>query len=423
MNVASIQTSVQLSQPASHPSKPGKTKEFAAFLQAATKESTNLHSETANDEPISQQDIKDLLVLLSLEPGTDNKSILDWLNGSQDAALQLESFLFAKEEDIPFELFAFLQNVTSMSRDDLLSFLSAQTRQMDMEQVTSFENWANIAGLIETSLSKSEVPNQATLKLLEILKAVELAGSRLSLPANEAAALEQLQQSLGKIRVNLNHFLNQSQKQPFYDRILETFRTINKTGNEQMSEKLSLSLTEKQAVISGMNETSTKTFEGNLSFMTQIKQPIVTNSQINAKPVTFEQFTEILSKLMQKGSFSDLNGTQKLLVKLHPEHLGSLRIELIRQDGVLTAKLLTSTQAAKELIESQLHGFRNALGTSVQIDKIEVIENYTQQQERSFYNKEQQHQQSQHQQNQQKNNSQSETEQIQFHDVLFELIV
>ncbi|MET3697982.1 flagellar hook-length control protein FliK [Bacillus oleivorans] len=430
MNVASIQAPVQLSQHAVHHSEFGKIEGFATFLQAAKGQSSTIHNELRNGETISDQDVKDLLALLTLETGSDINSLSDWLNGEEDAILQLDSLMFVKEEDIPFELFAFLQNVTAMNTEDLLSFLTeytgqaGQIGQMDIKQVASFETWAQTAAQIELSISKGEAPN--VLKILEMLKMVELAGSRLSLPAKEAAALEHLQQSLGKIRENLEIFLKQSKKQPLFDRILESYQAMKNSGNELTSEKLTLNAVanEKLAANSGLNESSVKAFEGNLSFLTQIKQPIVTNSQTNTKPVSFEQFTEMLTKMIQKSSFSHLEGTQKLLVKLHPEHLGTLRIELVRQDGIITAKLLTSTQAAKELIESQLQGFRNAMGQAVQIDKIEVIENYTQPQERSFYNKEQEHkQQSGQQQNKHKNNSQSENEQIQFQDVLFELIV
>lgn len=76
------------------------------------------------------------------------------------------------------------------------------------------------------------------------------------------------------------------------------------------------------------------------------------------------------------------NGITQLQVRLHPEHLGSLSIKLTQQDGQLLAKITAQTEAAKSLIESQLHQLRHALlAQNVQVEKIEVfVQNNDQQQ-------------------------------------------
>ena len=53
---------------------------------------------------------------------------------------------------------------------------------------------------------------------------------------------------------------------------------------------------------------------------------------------------------------------QKLLIKLHPDNLGSLRIELIQKDQTMVARILTTTDAAKEALESHLHSLKDAFG-------------------------------------------------------------
>lgn|GEM_PF-7021088 len=78
----------------------------------------------------------------------------------------------------------------------------------------------------------------------------------------------------------------------------------------------------------------------------------------NGKPVPFRQFTEQFSIILSRGSFLKLGDVQRLTVKLYPEHLGSMKIELIQKGGEMVAKILTSTETAKELLESQIASLR-----------------------------------------------------------------
>lgn len=72
------------------------------------------------------------------------------------------------------------------------------------------------------------------------------------------------------------------------------------------------------------------------------------------------------------------NGLTELQLRLYPEHLGRLSIRLIHHDGVLIAKITTQTEAAKQLMESQLHQLRHALiAQNIQIEKIEITSNLT----------------------------------------------
>ena len=80
---------------------------------------------------------------------------------------------------------------------------------------------------------------------------------------------------------------------------------------------------------------------------------------------------------MSKANFTGANGVNKLLIKLNPEHLGSLRIELIQKDGMMTAKILATSAQAKDMLEKQIHGLKQAFnGQNIQIEKIEVSQAY-----------------------------------------------
>nr|WP_272885717.1 flagellar hook-length control protein FliK [Fictibacillus marinisediminis] len=112
------------------------------------------------------------------------------------------------------------------------------------------------------------------------------------------------------------------------------------------------------------------------------------------------QFVKEFQNIILSGKFAaSSNGTAKLNIRLTPEHLGTLNIELISKNGELSARILTSSVGAKEMMESQIHVLKNALhGNSIQLDRIVVLE---QPQEQKFQQQDtnsQPHQQHQHQQ-------------------------
>ncbi|MBL5778006.1 flagellar hook-length control protein FliK [Bacillus sporothermodurans] len=94
----------------------------------------------------------------------------------------------------------------------------------------------------------------------------------------------------------------------------------------------------------------------------------------DSKPVDYQQFVKDFSNIIGKSQLLKGDGTNKLLIKLYPENLGSLRIEILQDKGMITAKLFASTGSAKELLDSQLHQLKNAFTLqNIQVDKIDVL--------------------------------------------------
>lgn len=128
------------------------------------------------------------------------------------------------------------------------------------------------------------------------------------------------------------------------------------------------------------------------------------------KPVSIEQFIKQFESILSKSQFSKNGGTQKLFLKLYPEHLGSVRIELIQKDQSIVAKILTTTGTAKDALESQLQGLKQAFSSqNIQVDRIEISQQMTQQER--FLNRDP-HQQGQerHQDKHQQNKEHEKTE-------------
>jgi flagellar hook-length control protein FliK len=90
---------------------------------------------------------------------------------------------------------------------------------------------------------------------------------------------------------------------------------------------------------------------------------------------SYEQFAKEFANVIARSQLVQTPNMSKLLIKLYPEQLGSIRIELLQQDGVMTAKILASTKTAKEMLDSQLNGLRQAFSTqNLQVEKIEIAQ-------------------------------------------------
>lgn len=93
------------------------------------------------------------------------------------------------------------------------------------------------------------------------------------------------------------------------------------------------------------------------------------------KPVTMERFIKDFETILAKSKFYQNGQVQKLTIQLKPEHLGTLKIELIQQQNELVAKIISSTTSAKELLESQSQALRQALiQQNISINRIDFID-------------------------------------------------
>ncbi len=91
------------------------------------------------------------------------------------------------------------------------------------------------------------------------------------------------------------------------------------------------------------------------------------------KQVSADDLIQQFESILSKSQLTRSGGIQKLFLKLYPEHLGSIRIELIQKDSTVMAKILTSTGSAKDLLESQTASLKHALGSqNLQVEKIEI---------------------------------------------------
>ncbi|SIQ66121.1 flagellar hook-length control protein FliK [Domibacillus enclensis] len=110
-------------------------------------------------------------------------------------------------------------------------------------------------------------------------------------------------------------------------------------------------------------------------------EQFVMSVKTNPGPMNMEQFIEKFTQLLGNSNLMKTPNGTRMLIKLYPEQLGSLRIELLQQNGVMTAKILSSTQAVKELLEQNAHQLKNAFSQqNVTVDKLDIASPDTRQQ-------------------------------------------
>lgn len=106
-------------------------------------------------------------------------------------------------------------------------------------------------------------------------------------------------------------------------------------------------------------------------FQLQSSAPVQQVQTSDEKPGTVDQ--QILNTWKQMKFTPFGNSSGRFTVRLNPENLGFITIQLTKQNGVYASKITASTQAAKELLEHHLPQLKQALpNMSVQVDRFHI---------------------------------------------------
>lgn len=88
-----------------------------------------------------------------------------------------------------------------------------------------------------------------------------------------------------------------------------------------------------------------------------------------------EALVKEIQNQLNRVQIANNNGTVKLMLRLFPENLGQIRIEIMQQDGVMQARILATTAAGKELLDSSLNQLKTSLvAQNIQMDRIDIAQ-------------------------------------------------
>ncbi|WP_226528287.1 flagellar hook-length control protein FliK [Metabacillus niabensis] len=86
------------------------------------------------------------------------------------------------------------------------------------------------------------------------------------------------------------------------------------------------------------------------------------------------EFTNQLLNAFKNSKFGQMpNGANRLILRLNPEHLGLITVRLIQKNGMMVARLITSSQSAKDLLDHSIHQLKQVLpSVQIEIERYEV---------------------------------------------------
>ncbi|TKC18660.1 flagellar hook-length control protein FliK [Robertmurraya kyonggiensis] len=398
-----------------------------------TSEASNL--ETSSGEMTKEQ-LLDLLGFLKSEDIFEVEGGMNLLNQSMSATDQKELLSFIQEalgsdvdlgdfiqnlkdtlglivtqpssEDVETEpniedILAVLTQMASVPLEDLKKAFNGDTAQLvkaiklvDLlasENGTIFEKGITDKGTSFDQSKMKDLLQQLTTKLEQFVETG--AKSSIADPTKQAAKMEYLQKAFAPVAAEINAKLS-------------TTNGISEIQSEQKPAQA------KVEVVTGAVQ---------FQQVSKAEQLTLTLSQ-SGKPTSTADLIKQFENVLAKSQFSNGAGTQKLLIRLNPENLGALRIELIQRDAGIVAKIMTTTQLAKETLESHLNGLKQAFGSqNIQVDRLEVTQSVLPQQDRYFGREQQQQSQQQGQERQEQQNGNEDVKEQNFNISLEEALI
>ena len=304
---------------------------------------------------------------LNVLQATDLKEALTELGIEFDESLL---FIQVDEEAIPMD-----QLLTSENLADLLSIdleqLQQLMQQLSMENIDVNNIWAmlqaapEILQKLQAAFTEGNVSEKDTVELLQFMKLAQLVGEKTDTVftqqtqlMNMSDALKQvLTQILPALQLNTSNQQNQTQLAVIQQAVQpvtveqKVEATTNGSNNAQNESLLQHNQQSNQS-----NRTVTVT--------------LPTNQANQAEALAKE-----IANLVNRSQMSNTQGTIKLMLKLFPENLGQIRIEIVQQNGVMSARLLATTAAGKELLDSSLNQLKTTLvAQNIQMDRLDVAQ-------------------------------------------------
>ncbi|MFX3674103.1 MAG: flagellar hook-length control protein FliK [Paenisporosarcina sp.] len=352
-----------------------------------------------------------------------------------------------------------------LTLEDVANFLQLDVEELKKtiqqllgEEKTGEEMWEMLSlienqspmfmkSIMESLAGEGEITGQQAASVLKFLKAVELAAPKTDLVLKQEVQVFSLKEMLSSISNQVEKMVSTDKKVNPLDmkkrsqlvninNVTETATTATTATTDATATKAITITTTTATTVIDNNENliqsprlvnTTQTLEtqqvSSGPIVTQVKTETVSITLPTQTPAQSEAFTKEFASLLNRSQFGQAGGMTKMLIKMYPEHLGTIRVELIQKDGVMTARLLANTALGKEMLDSQLHQLKSAFANAnVQVDRLDVTQAL---QDSNKNDKQQQFSQSFKQQQQQQQQEQSEyeetPEQASFREFLMEL--
>ncbi|MFC7320448.1 flagellar hook-length control protein FliK [Halobacillus campisalis] len=94
--------------------------------------------------------------------------------------------------------------------------------------------------------------------------------------------------------------------------------------------------------------------------MTKVEQHVIHLNSSQSQPMMQSQFMEQFDQMMKSSRmFSNSSGMTELNIRLNPRQLGDMTVRLMQMNGEMTVKILVTSQAAKDMLDSNMNQLRH----------------------------------------------------------------
>ncbi|MFF2752568.1 flagellar hook-length control protein FliK [Psychrobacillus sp. NPDC058041] len=266
-------------------------------------------------------------------------------------------------------------------KDLLNKLLGEKTETKD--DLTESNVWDLLAGISEQASQLTDAIVQSLNGLgtatpveakeaVQLLKVVQLIGKKSDLTLNQESTLfdlnhlvDELKEAVSKKGLIASNEIVSSEPKMF---------TLDQAMKPVVQHVVVKQVTSQTDTIMETKEITTNV-QGQASNIVQTKVETITVTLPTEKPAQSEEFVKELQKVMNRVQFGQAGGANRLVIKLYPEQLGTIRIELIQKDGMLTTKMLASTALGKDMLDSHSNQLRQGLvNQNIQVDKLEITQ-------------------------------------------------
>jgi flagellar hook-length control protein FliK len=283
-----------------------------------------------------------------------------------------ESLLFVQldEEAIPMDQLFSSENLADMLSIDLEQ-LQQLMKQISIEDVDVNNIWVvvqaapEILQQLQVAFSEGHVSEEDTVELLQFMKLAQLVGEKTDTVFSQQTQL-----------MNMSEAFNQALSQVLPALQLNTSNQQNQTQLVVMQQAVQpVNVEQKvEATTKGSNNTQNESLLQQNQQSNQLNRTVTVTLPTNQASQA-EALAKEMANLINRSQMSNSQGTIKLMLKLFPENLGQIRIEIIQQNGVMSARLLATTAAGKELLDSSLNQLKSTLvAQNIQMDRIDVTQ-------------------------------------------------
>lgn len=331
---------------------------------------------TQSSKPTSSNELADLQALLNAD---SMEEVLDLLGISHDDGLLMLQFgedgkAVALDEMLHLENILNALGIDEEQLQKIVQQLLGEEKEASdvWELLTLVDAQAPVLQAnISTALQgEGQVTPKEASQLLQVLKLAQLVGQKTDLTVSKEdllttvkSLLTSLQTQVGTLQVTT-----------------KTTVTLPLLGFQQVVQQVQVT-----------KQSDTNTNDMLTPQTVQTKPDTFHVTLPTAKPAQSEALLKEMQAIINRAQISNAQGITRLTIKLYPENLGTVRIELVQNDGVLTARLLASTAHGRELLDSQAHQLKQAFAQqNIQVDRLDIAQSLQdadrQQRDQSFFN-------------------------------------